>query len=313
MTRVKTLSRAFGSALVSIALAASATITAPQAHAGAPTTAPTGDLAKAIVHIDMPTSTCSGAMISPSWALTARHCVEDPDGSNRLGTVNRVTIGDKPSRSRMYAGTVHAHPSTDLALININGVYNGPTLPLAQSRVNYDDILTGAGFGHSNRQATIYKLTNNRHHDSDLRLDRFLINGYRITHDAVQSWEPATGDSGSPILNDAGEIVAVFSSGQIKSGTRSTFERASNPDITRYSGWITATAGLGNTSAGATDSGPSDVSRGGGGFVSDLVSTGTSGGGSGSSSAASFGIMAIISLMLGTLASRIFAMAPRLM
>ena len=259
MSHIKTFSHTTYVFLLSLVLIASAFLSNPQAHAA--TTSPTGNLAKAVVRIEMGYDICSGAMISPSWVLTARHCVEDPDGGNRLSTVNDITIGDKPSQSRTYAGTVHTHPSTDLALININGTYNGPVLPLTHDRVGYNDTLIGAGFGKSYQKATTYKLTHNRHHDSDLHLGHFLSDGYRITHDAVGLWEPVTGDSGSPITNSKGEIVAVFSAGQFKPGSNSVFHRANNPDITRYTGWIIATAGLGNTSAGATDSGPSTISR----------------------------------------------------
>lgn len=305
MTRVHTLYRTLSALVVSIALIASFCLPTPQAHAAASSTPPTGDLAKAVVRIGVLDVGCSGAMISPSWVLTARHCIEQNDKKNiKFDTISHITIGDKPSESRTYTGKTYLHPSTDLALININGTYHGPTLPLADTPVTYHNNLTGAGFGGTPHQATIYKLTHNNHLDNEVHRDNFLHNGYRITHDAVPSWEPVKGDSGSPILNEKGEIVAVFSSGRIKDGTNTTFERTNNPDITRYRDWIVKTAGLNNSGVNTTDSGPSDANYSS--FVNNLSSIGSSLGAN-----STIGIAALLSLVLGTFTAGALFIAPK--
>lgn len=85
---------------------------------------------------------CGAAMISPSWAITAKHCTTSGQA------VSRVKIGVYGDGGSFNA-RAHRHSSTDLALINIDGIHHGTIASLPTYHARLGDVGQIVGFGAS--------------------------------------------------------------------------------------------------------------------------------------------------------------------
>lgn len=105
-------------------------------------TADAATVADSVVNLE--NGACTGVMISPSWALTAKHCT-DPDRPR-----HPVTIGVYGDGGTFTAQT-HRHPGADLALLNINGIHDGTVAALPSYHAAPGHIGQIVGFGGSGR------------------------------------------------------------------------------------------------------------------------------------------------------------------
>ena len=191
----------------------------------------------------MATSYCTGTFISKRVLITAAHCANGHDTS---GVEKQARIYYNGKAAELYITHPYKEwdksPSTKIdvavAVFKDDMAPSNVFAKISLDKVSKDDEITIAGFG-------VNDATDTAHTSSGVK--RY---GYNVV-DAVKPGEivvrgvvsgpnadgktaaTGIGDSGGPIYNDAGEIIAVTSAGRIINGEKLSYLTALNSDYSR--------------------------------------------------------------------------------
>lgn len=238
----------FTRVLASVATAVTVAVSASPI-AGAVTngwTPSTDSIADSVVKIGVRGTNCSGVMISPSWAMTAAHCV---DGVPQPGSVE-VLAPIQPGINRdqgTYTATVHRHPEPqpDIVLLNLDGVHHGTYAALPDRGPRVGDVGSLVGFGGSGQNIRTAQGLDILVYDTYQR-NRDTYTG-QMSSATPYNGEPRQGDSGGPVFIDD-QVHGIFAHGILNTSEYSeedlVFAEVGSFSVAHYLDWIEETTGI---------------------------------------------------------------------
>lgn len=243
-------------------LIAIASLTTPDASAVEGGEAPSGIVAESVSMIGDPNAgICSGVAISKHWTLTAAHCALNTE------TVGPIVRGANLSGTVSEQGTAIKHAQSDLALVKTKEE-NTVCSPLGKDKWRTGDAIRKGqnvhftGFGGSPRGARTMHSTvlEGAHLETKTTPDGKNWTAYYTTMDKTPDASNITGDSGGPLLDDNGKILAVFHGSSPGSevttvGNISKFTVSSNAVVTNQAKWIQSVTGAQHLYDGTTPAG----------------------------------------------------------
>ncbi|GGK09981.1 hydrolase [Pilimelia anulata] len=182
--------------------------------------------------------TCTSSIIAAEWVITAKHCVDQPSLSVRVGSLTRSSGGSTAN----VAQVVRAPGNNDVALLKLaSGVQATYLTVAAQGSLSVGMQERVYGWGYQNSDWT--NLAENLRTSSGTVTELDCASDFGDVACIRNDGDTAGGDSGGPMLNSAGDLVAVCSIGN-KPTDGSGFGGYNTIVSSAVRSWIQQTAGV---------------------------------------------------------------------
>lgn len=183
-----------------------------------------------IAVLDVPSQAfvnCSATLVAPSWLLTARHCVENPNLSQAYASVGPGATYNYP----FNLTTVRTHPTWDAALVKLDHPAKATPAVLATRIPSTGQTATAIGFGGSNTAG-----------QARLEVVGSSLDGHLYARPSGGA-RSVIGDSGGPLVVN-GEVVGVLSAAVQRPYEDFLSEDFKYVPSAQLRSWVVQTAGL---------------------------------------------------------------------